>query len=594
MGKKLLIAAAAATLALLGGALPAYAAETPSSCGPTSPGGTFHVDATCVDPAYAIPVVDSASDVTAPVPAHVVSGHFEGTSLTFSIFLPPADDWQGRFFQFTYPTPGQEPPDSVAFGASHGGYTVQTSSTGGYRHLAAAAKFSRTVAAEYYGVAAGSISGYLYGWSGGSFQVVGGIENTTEVWQGAVPIVQGIPTSIPNNYAIRGLAGFVLRDQKDAIVAAMSPGGSGDPYLTLNSLQRDVLTEASRMGIPLQAWEYFDSVGATGTLQYFGQTVRAADPTYVVDFWNDPRYLGAEQSPLGQFFREALAQDDTLDKRWELAMLAYHRYQLPLRQGFTAYDQFRDANGAPVYPQRSFLFSNLITPGVSGGARYTGAITGKVITVEGLYDFDAFPEHGAWYANQVRSALGDQAADDFYRIYFTDNATHNPFTSPESAASLVGYMPVVFQALADVAAWAEDGVAPPRSTNFDLRDGQVVIPNNAAARRGIQPVVDLLADDSDDLVEAGMGEELRFSAKIQVAPNAGTIVSVEWDPEGDGVFEPVSFRPGRSSLTVEVQHAYGTVGTYYPVLRVGSQRDGDTSDALTTIHNLDRLRVDVG
>lgn len=586
-----LIAVLATSLALLGVAAPAHA-DPPPACGPASPGGPFVVDATCADPAYTTPVIDTATDVASPVPAHLVTGHFEGTSLTFKIYLPPAEQWEGRFFQFTYPTPGQDPVDSVAFGASHGGYTVQTSSTGGYRHLAAAAKFARTVAADYYGVTAESIFGYVYGWSGGSYQVIGAIENTFDVWQGAVPIVQGIETSIPNNFAIRGLAGFVLADQKEEIVAALSPGGSGDPYLTLTDLQRDVLTEATRMGIPLPAWEYFDYVASTTSLQGFGQSVRAIDPSYVVDFWNDPRYLGAEQSDLGQFFRDALAVNDTLNRRWELAMLAYHRYQLPTRSGFAAYDQYRAADGTPLYPQRPFVFSKVIASAVSGGAQFSGAITGKVIAVEGLFDFDAFPWHGAWYGDQVRASLGAQGAADSYRLYFTDNATHNPFTSPESAASLVGYMPVVFQALDDLAAWTEDGVAPPRSSNYDLTDGQITLPDNAANRRGIQPVVDLAVGGDGDAVSVDAGASVGFQATIQVPPHAGSIVSVEWDPEGDGVFEAVDFRAG-STLVLKLTASYPTAGAYNPVIRVGSQRDGDAGDTFTVIHNLDRVHVSV-
>ena len=38
-------------------------------------------------------------------------------------------------------------------------------------------------------------------------------------------------------------------------------------------------------------------------------------------------------------------------------------------------------------------------------------------------------------------------------------------------------MRVIFQALDDVAAWAEKGIAPPRSTNYGVtEDSQVTVP----------------------------------------------------------------------------------------------------------------------
>ena len=101
------LSTAATTLALAIGAvvLPAgTASAAPPECAATQPGGPVQVTPDCVDPLYANPVIDSEQDLTTPVAHHRVSGHFEGTDIRFNIYLPPANQWQGRFFQYTYPT----------------------------------------------------------------------------------------------------------------------------------------------------------------------------------------------------------------------------------------------------------------------------------------------------------------------------------------------------------------------------------------------------------------------------------------------------------------------------------------------------------
>jgi hypothetical protein len=63
------------------------------------------------------PVIDSELDLTTPVAHHRISGHFEGTAIKFTIYLPPAVQWKGRFFQYTYPLSDENALDRVvAFG----------------------------------------------------------------------------------------------------------------------------------------------------------------------------------------------------------------------------------------------------------------------------------------------------------------------------------------------------------------------------------------------------------------------------------------------------------------------------------------------
>lgn len=190
------------------------AAEAASECSPSGPGGSVFVTSDCMDSLYAEPVIDAETDETTPSAHRRIAGHFEGTGITFNIYLPPADAWQGRFFQYTYPlTDARADERALAFAFASGGYAVQAGNSTvslGYRHAAAAAKFARIVAAQYYGSPDRRIYGYLYGPSGGSFQTVGAAENTSGVWDGFVPIVQGVPMSAPYTFFIRAQARLVL------------------------------------------------------------------------------------------------------------------------------------------------------------------------------------------------------------------------------------------------------------------------------------------------------------------------------------------------------------------------------------------------
>ncbi|BCW62888.1 PKD domain-containing protein [Arthrobacter sp. StoSoilB22] len=585
---KLLLSAALTGALVLGAATPsAVAAETASQCGPNMPGGPFAIDATCVDPSYGKPVIDNRTSVDGLL---LVEGHFEGPGTKFRIFLPPKNQWEGRFFQFTYPINGQEPADNVQFGAAHGGYTVQTDGALGYRHSAAAAKFSRTVAADYYGVKPKTINGYLYGWSGGSYQTVGAIENTREVWQGAVPIVQGIPTSSAANFTSRAFAAFVLQDKKEQIVDALRPGGSGDPYLGLDDVQKAALKEVTQLGLPLESWEDFDYVANPGGLPSTTGLIQGFDATYVEDFWTKPGYLGTEDSSLGALFRAALAQDPS--RRSHLAYIANHRYTLPPQESaIPGFDQYRGPDGSPSYPQRAFTPGPFLANLVSGGASFSGKITGKVIALDSTLDSDAFPVHADWYAKRVQAAMGKET-NDSYRLWYTDNSDHGPFNRAGQSTRLVGYMPVIYQALEDVSAWAEQGIAPPSSTRYGVtKDSQITLPDNAAVRGGIQPTVELSGRGNTDRIEVAAGAQFDLQAKIKVPPHAGKIVSVEWDFDGDGTFESASFTANKETLVVQASHTFSSAGTYFPSIRVGSQREGDAADEFSTVQNLDRVRV---
>ncbi|PVH72283.1 hypothetical protein DL98DRAFT_539327 [Cadophora sp. DSE1049] len=296
----------------------AFASPLPANssspiCSPDAPEGPYRITEDCIDPMFTSPVLTGQIDEISLVPHRRVSGYFNGTKVDFNIYLPAAAVWKGRFFQHVYPLQNSTArPERVAFGVANGAYTVSVAGAVGFRADAATAKFSRKVAADYYHPRSDHIYGYVYGGSGGSYSVAGAMESTTGVWDGGMMLVQGIPVSNPNNFAIRALGGIVLANKKAEIVDSLAPGGSGNPFSNLSSTERAILTEMTALGVPLSAWEDFDAVGLnkTGLLNNFTPLVSGAiqerDPTYPCDFWTKPGYLGTEESELGDIFRKAL------------------------------------------------------------------------------------------------------------------------------------------------------------------------------------------------------------------------------------------------------------------------------------------------
>lgn len=639
---------------------------SPQECTSQENGGPLWITAACIDPQYNNPVIDSEVDLTSPVSHRKVSGHFEGTEAKFNFYLPPKEQWKGRFFQKVYPLYDENAFDShIAFGVASGAYTVQTNASSGYRIDAAAAKFSKVYAADYYDTD-DYIYGYIYGGSGGSLQTIGAIENTNEVWDGAVPFVPVVPTSIPNNAFILAYTNFVLGDKALQIKDAVSPGGSGDPYSSLNDMEKAVLQEVTKLGVPLRGLDGVLSLTDLQSLLFgFGDTIKSMDSTYVEDFWNKSGYLGTEQSDLGDLFRKAkidqlatitqvsrgehnvpislsldnapstlprtgadytlYAADGTtkigilkgsldptdkvftigsensdsvlsaletgaklhIDNRWHLALLSYHRHQVPSGPNFYSWDQFRAADGTPIYPQRPMEIGPMIMSGVAGGGSHNGHIQGKVILISNLLDVGSFPWHSDWYSARMKAHFGE-SFNDHFRVWFNDNADH--YDNGASTYTVVQYDGILEQALRDLSAWVEQGVAPAESTQYKVVDGQIKLPESATERKGIQPVVDLLVNGTTKIyVKAG--QRVTFQGKATVPSGYGKVVKTEWDFEGTGNYKELSLRTPEASVTESVYFTYSKPGTYYPVLRVTAQRDGVKESPFTRIENMGRVRV---
>ena len=79
----------------------------------------------------------------------------------------------------------------------------------------------------------------------------------------------------------------------------------------------------------------------------------------------------------------------------------------------------------------------------------------------------------------------------------------------------VSYLGVLQQALLDLSAWVEKGIAPAATTNYKIVDGQVVVPPTAEERKGIQPVVTVKANGGKR-ADVKVGEPVTFTAVVEV------------------------------------------------------------------------------
>lgn len=273
-----------------------------------------------------------------------------------------------------------------------------------------------------------------------------------------------------------------------------------------------------------------------------------------------------------------------------LAAQTYHRHQVPSRD-FYVWDQFLRPDGQPIYPQRRMLLGPLFAANAAGGPSQSGKFQGKMILVESLWDREAFPWQADWYLKRVQANLGDKF-DDNFRVWFTDRALHGDSSQQqEDPTRTVSYLGVLHQALRDLSAWVEKGVAPPQSTAYQIDDGQVVVPPTAAARRAVQPVVQVRAN-GQTRADVRVGQPVTLTAEAEVPPGTGVIVAAAWDLDGAGKFpvaEPLP-KPAQPRLAVTRTQTFDKPGTYFPTLRVAAQRKADGTP-FAHLQNLGRVRV---
>ncbi|WP_054109113.1 PKD domain-containing protein [Novosphingobium sp. AAP83] len=277
-----------------------------------------------------------------------------------------------------------------------------------------------------------------------------------------------------------------------------------------------------------------------------------------------------------------------LDNSNFLAAQTYHRHQVP-DASYKVWDQFRDSQGKAIYPQRKINLGPMFAMGAAGTVP-SGKFNGKVIVVESLLDREAFPWQADWHRQRFDENLGKDGTNR-YRIWFTENALHGSGEDVNALTRVIDYNAVLQQALRDVSAWVEKGIAPPSTTSYSISNGQVTVAASAAKRGGVQPVVMLSANGSQR-AEVKAGQKVDFAAVIEVPKRAGKVVAAQWDFDGNGSF-PVSASittpTGRAKL--QQSHTFEKPGTYFVTIKAFSQRQGDPKTPYARIPNLARVRV---
>ena len=671
------------------------------------------LDFVYADTIFKNPFIDVDKTIKFPVLCRYIHGGFDdGTR--FSFYFPlKKENYTGRFFQYITPFPDSETAaqayegvlSPIKFSIEHGAYFVETNeggtidlsnpnagrdnTIGAYRANAACAEFSRVVAKTIYGC--DRPFGYCYGGSGGAYRTTGGMESTEGVWDGSVPFVLGSPHAIPNVFGVRMNALRILRDKMADIVDALEPGGSGDPYATLNAEQRQVLQEATAMGFPIKSWYGWKTMDAHGFLVLY-RSVVGVDPTYFQnDFWNKPGYLGYDNPPslakdhvqqkakvvrvLGQREAESLglvepmneADRGSADRAWAamgteikdkpvayeidqevemhtmggdllilsgtgegqrlqitmtkgkyvilasvntvesltylkagdqvqvdnsnwLACETYYRHQMPTPD-FYAWNQFRGYDNKPIYPQRPMLLGPLFTRSAAG-CLPTGTIHGKMILCCSVWDREAFAWQGDWYRNKVKEHLGN-ATDDNFRLWYTDRATHGETDDP---TEVVSYQSTLFQALLDVSDWVERGIEPSRTSDYFIKDAQVMLSSDGSNRGGIQPVVTTLIDGKER-AEVSVGQEVKVHVSVDIPKGTGHVVKAIWCLNDSKDFTlPVDLTKATSQNSGEHVEfdtiiSYDKSGTYFATVMVCSERHGDVNAEQTFIPNLGKVRI---
>ncbi|MEJ6009570.1 PKD domain-containing protein [Novosphingobium aquae] len=250
-----------------------------------------------------------------------------------------------------------------------------------------------------------------------------------------------------------------------------------------------------------------------------------------------------------------------VNNRFILSIYFYPRHSII--PGMRSYDQYRNANGSPKYPQRKDL--SVLTHAnyrTMGGRIETGAVKTRTMVLEGRSDNLSWPIFNSSYAEKIARTMGPKA-DSTMRFYLHDNGRH---------AAGAGEPGVWQQSIQDLMAWAEKGIAPPKSTAYAIRNGQVIPPDDAAARGGLQPVMDLKVNGGTR-AKAAAGQPVTLRASFAMPPKTGMIVQYGWSIEGKADVPNVLAKPQVSSSASRTI-SFDKPGIYTVRLTVSGQRDG--------------------
>jgi hypothetical protein len=284
---------------------------------------------------FGAPFVDCDEVRTAPVMHRYVHGGFEGTDTRFLFCFPPRDRFRGRLLQplgggnagdegVNYNPHGAMITGGIEMIFRLGGYAVESNmghigdvpdptagddpTIYGWRAAAESARFSKFLAAQILGRA--PAHSYVYGGSGGARRSPLCLAYAPDVWDGAVPFMGDANDGDHGDFArIRHSAGNfatmfnvrrVLGDKIDDVLDATWPGGSGDPFATLDTHQREELAALYRLGYPRGAeFVITQPMGQIWMWASLAERLEREDP-YFERFWTEPGHVGNDRPDLVQ------------------------------------------------------------------------------------------------------------------------------------------------------------------------------------------------------------------------------------------------------------------------------------------------------
>lgn len=199
-----------------------------------------------------------------------------------------------------------------------------------------------------------------------------------------------------------------------------------------------------------------------------------------------------------------------------------------------------------------------------------------------------------WYRHKIMEAPGN---DRNHRVWYKEKCMHGDVAMLENNV-ITNYLGALRQALLDLSDWVERGIEPPAITDYRYEQGQILLPETAKARRGVQPVAKLTANGSECL-HVKAGETVTFRCLAQLPEGAGQITFVDFDFEEHQEFPAVNLfaTSGRfvssdeNGEVYEADHVYTQPGTYFASVRVRAERHGDKSGPFTQVKNLARARI---
>lgn len=278
-----------------------------------------------------------------------------------------------------------------------------------------------------------------------------------------------------------------------------------------------------------------------------------------------------------------------LDNSDFIALQTYHRHQIPGLE-YHAWDQFRDKNGEPLYPQRTVQVSPVLTGSV--GSVQKGTPTCKLIVLESLMDESALPWQADWYRNEVAKHYSGNIEDKM-RLWYMENCMHTDCTEGNAGdhQHIVSYGGALNQALLDLSDWVERGIAPAATSEYTVDQGRVTVPEKAVQRRGIQPVVTLRVNGGEKAT-VKVGEKVLFSGTVELPNRDEVVEDITWDFEATNQFQKGGcLTPSEDGSCAEVkkEYCFSRPGTYFPVMRAASNRT--SGDSFTRVLNMARVRV---